>query len=231
MKKIWNYIVEFFRTEHEKMKDLTFKKKLEYIWEYYKVHIIVTVCIVAAGISLTKTIVAARAGGEVVFGVGIVNDDNVTSESMAYFTSGFGEYLGLTYGEQQVKAAPGYSVGNTGMEYAEVLSIMLMVDAGAGNVDAAICQADVIEYFYDNEEAAWIDLSTVLSAEKMAELADQLYYAKDPSGNNYPCGIYLEEGHIFTEAGLTLKEPMIAFPAGAQHADYIDDFVDYVLGD
>lgn len=230
MKKLWNYIVNFCRTEGAKMKGMTFKQKVEYIWEYYHVVIILGTLGIIAVVSLTTTIIKAHAGGEVVFGIGIVNDDMITEDEAAAVARDFGDYLGLVYGEQQVSSSS-YTVGAEDMEYGDVLSIILMVDAGAGNVDAAVCQADVIEYFRETDGGAWMDLRDILSEETLAELDDRLYYTTDFEGNTFPCGIYMGDSQLFAETSLSLTDPMIAFPIGAKHTDYMDDFVEYVFGE
>ena len=229
MKKLWNIIANFCRTEGAKMKGMTFKQKVEYIWEYYHVTIILVTIGIIAGVSLTTTIIKAHAGGEVVFGIGFVNDNIITEDDAKAAARDFGDYLGLVYGEQQVSSSS-YTVGAE-MEYGDVLSIILMVDASAGTVDAAVCQADVIEYFRETDGGAWMDLRNILSEKTLAELKDQLYYTTDYSGNTFPCGIYMGDSQLFAETSLSLTDPMIAFPIGAKHTDYMDDFVEYVFGE
>ena len=229
MKNLWDSIKNFFRTEGAKMKDMTFKQKAEYIWEYYRVAIIAVVGCLIAGISLTTTIIKAHAGGEVVFGIGYVNEDVLTEDEANAIAMDFGNYLGLVYGEECVSASS-YTVGSES-EYGDVLSIILMVDAGAGNVDAAVCEADAIEYFRDTDGGAWMDLRDILSEETLEKFSDQLYYTTDYEGKTFPCAIYLGDSFLFTESSLSLTDPLIAFPIGAKHTDYMDDFVEYVFGE
>ena len=47
--KIW--LKSFLSTEGAKMRDMTFKQKAQYIWEYYKLHIILTLVIVVMVLS------------------------------------------------------------------------------------------------------------------------------------------------------------------------------------
>lgn len=234
MKELWNNIrsavSEFCKTEWAKLKPMSFRDKMTYIWEYYKLHIIIGVSLIAMTISIATTIHKANAGGEVVFGVAIVNDMN-GHDAADQMAAEFGEYLGLVYGDQCVQANGGYSVGNTGMEYAEVTSILMMVDAGAGNVDVAICQENVLQYFDNVDDVVWMDLNDIIGADRVAELGDRIFYYKNAEGESFPCGIFIKDHPVLTAHSSTLKEPMIVFPAAAQHVDYMDDFVNYILGE
>ncbi len=229
MKKIWNFIVTALRQEKEKMRPLSFKQKLGYIWDYYRIPILIIATVVFVTVSLTSTLIKAHSGGKVVFGVGIVNDTIYGEDASESLAGGFGEYLGLVRGKQKVEANSGYRVGEYGGEYAEITSILMMVDAGAGSLDAVICQSDVIDYFDLSDDTAWTDLRTFLSEERLAEFDGQLYYTTDFTGNTYPCGIFLKDSPVLANTTLSLKDPMVAFPAGAIHTEYLDDFVDYLF--
>lgn len=229
MKKLLNTIIAACRREAEKLRPLTFRQKLQYIWDYYRVQIFLILFILFAGISLIKTIYKAHEGGTVVFGVGIVNNLDPDNTLVEYISSGFGEYLGLTYGKEQVSANSGYTVTWSGIEYEEITSLMLLIDASAGSVDAVICEEDVIEYFYTDDESAWRDLRTITDEETLSALEDRLYYTTDADGVPYPCGVYLSDTHLCTETSLTLEEPILVFAVAGVHDEYMGDFLDYAV--
>ena len=234
MKELWynirTAVSDFCKTEWAKLKPMTFQDKMVYIWEYYKLHIIIGAVLIASTISIATTVHKARAGGEVVFGVAIVNDMN-GNDAADQLAMEFGDYLGLVYGDQCVQANGGYSVGNTGMDYFEVASILMMVDAGAGNVDVAICQENTLKYFDTVDDVIWMDLNDIIGEDRVAELGDLIFYYKSPEGEDFPCGIYIKHHPVLAAHESTLKEPMIVFPAAAQHVEYMDDFVNYILGE
>lgn len=234
MKELWNIIrnavSDFCKTEWAKLKPMSFQDKMVYIWEYYKLHIIIGVTLLVMTISIATTVHKARAGGEVVFGVAIVNDIN-GQDSAEQLAMEFGDYLGLVYGDQCVQANGGYSVGNTAMDYYEVSSILMMVDAGAGNVDVAICQESALQYFDGVDDVIWMDLNDIIGEDKVAELGDLIFYYKSPEGEDFPCGIYIKDHPVLTANESALKNPMIVFPAAAQHVEYMDEFVSFILGE
>lgn len=228
LKHLWNSVVGFFRAEWEKIRHLSFKDKLSYIWEYYKVHILAISFLIFMVISVSVGIYNNRKGGEVVFGIGVVNDTNVSDDFSDELAANFGEYLGLTYGDQQVKVLTSYTVSDEPNEYQAVLNTVIFLDATAGDLDAVICQREVLEYFPPEQEP-WLDLSTVLDAETLEALSDRIFYRKDADGKEFPCGIYLTDNTVGTEVSLTLKEPILAVIGSALHTDYMDDLVDYIL--
>lgn len=230
LKNLWNSVVSFLRAEWEKIRPLPWKDKFSYIWEYYKVHLLIVAFVLYAFISVGVTIYNAHKGGEVVFGVGVVNDLSVPEEFSSQLAADLGEYFGLAYGDQQVNVQTNYTVSSEANEYQAILNTIIFVDASAGDVDAVICQKEVLEFFPASQEP-WLDLSTVLDAGTLEALSDRLFYFEGTEGNEFPCGIRLTDKTLGTESSLTLEEPYLAFAGSAVHADYIDDFVNYILAE
>lgn len=230
LKTAWNFIAERFHREVEKIRPLSPKEKLAYIWEYYKIHILIIAFVLYAIISLSISIYNNNKGGEIAFGIGIVNDATSADALKEPLALGFGEYLGLVYGEQQVNVNTSYTVSDEMSDYQAMLNTIMFIDASAGDVDVVVCQKDVVDYFSPEQEA-WLDIRTVLDEAIIEKLSDRLCYAKDTEGNKYPCGIYLPDATLGTESSLTLQDPILVFLTAGQHRDYLDDIVNYLFAD
>ena len=92
-KRIKKNIKNFFKTESAKLKKMTFGEKLNYIWSYYKVHIIVTIGFIVLAVSLGK-VVYRNIKYDSVFHCAMVNN-MLSIAQEEYIIEEFGNYLNI----------------------------------------------------------------------------------------------------------------------------------------
>jgi len=223
-------IANFFREEWAKLRPMTLKEKASYIWEYYKVHLLIIGLSLSLIISVGVSLYTEYKAGKIVFGIGIVNDSLAGDAIAEPLATGFAEYLGLAKGKERVHVNHGYSVNKGTSEEQAFLNILMFVDASTGDMDAAICQKDVLA-LYASDPEAWLDIRTFLDETTLEALSGRFCYAKDAEGNEFPCGLYLPDQSLNTDLSLTLKDPILVFLSAGQNRDYFDDLVYYLFDD
>ena len=171
----------------EKFNALTFRKKLEYIWEYYHWHFIVTVLVLIVAVSWISGIVRNR---EPLLELEMIN---------CYLASPEGEVLqpfieqeGLEYfdGAGVINKQIQVSSEDESQNYAGYQLLACVMAAGEGDL-----------FFWDDREpltplknGALVDLREILTEEELEKYRDILIYCPDTeTGEMYPCGLYLEE--------------------------------------
>jgi hypothetical protein len=167
-------------------KALSTKSKLQYIWDYYRWWIVLTVVCAVAVISLIHHYVTYR---EPALSIVMINSNHYDYSDTLPFHE-FLEYAGIDPTENEVEFAstPFFTDGaaissETYTDY-EVLGVQI----AAGDVDVFMGNGTV--YMNYVNEGALLDLSTVLSAEVLAEYADRLIYSDaDGTKEPYPCAI------------------------------------------
>ena len=167
------------------------KKKIEYIWDYYRWHIIITIAVVASVISLIHHYVTYV---DPLLNVIMIN----SYADMNYdIHEGFQEFFDQQGCELDIEDAVSISSNlyfteedteGTNYQYMQVLMAMI----AAGDQDLFFGTGDM--YLSYAEEGVLMDLSTLLSEETMAKYEDCLIYSTDNGESDpYPCAIELTD--------------------------------------
>ena len=168
---------ERFRT----FKQLSSKQKLQYIWDYYKIHIIVTVVLICAIFSIVKTVKHAGSVDLYVAYVNVAVDDKVTDE----FANSSGLIIS-SYKDLLITENP----SSENLEYAYASSMKLTSAISADRLDViigdsyAMAYANKAEYLVDIEDFVRANNPQLLDKLKPLFLLDNngKAYAIDVSG-------------------------------------------------
>ena len=193
--------------EKKKLKEMTFKKKCEYIWEYYKVHIIVTLIFILFSSSLGYSIYQNVKYDDILTSA-IINN-SMSDENRNYISNGFAEYYELDKESETILFDDTFHIDlDTPNEstYASTQKFAAMV--AAKSMDTTIADISFFENYAD--EGTFYDLSTLLPEDLYAQVEDYLYYAKDEEGKEKPFGLNLSSSHLVKGAGLYIKPPILS---------------------
>lgn len=206
-------------------KSLSAKAKIEYIWDYYRWHIIITVGVI---IAVTSTIHYYAAYQENVMNIVIVNAADPQQEA-ALGLDEFYELAGLNPadGEIYIDTSLVYSLdADDAMYYYNEQT--LLVRFAAGDMDVFIAPQQVFERYADNGYLA--DLSTLLSEEDVAKYADLFAYGTDLDTNtSIPCGIILEDNSWLTENHYYDGTCCIGITANTESPELALEFLQYIM--
>lgn len=167
------------------------KKKVEYIWDYYRWHIIITISVVAVMSSLIYN--------RVTYVDPLLNVIMINSYAdMNYdIREGFQEFLDQQGCELDIEDAVAISsnlyfveqdTDGTNYQYMQVLMAMI----AAGDQDLFFGTGDI--YLGYAEEGVLMDLSTLLPEETLEKYEDCLIYSTDNGESDpYPCAIELKD--------------------------------------
>ncbi|MCR5668026.1 MAG: hypothetical protein K6G05_03110 [Lachnospiraceae bacterium] len=172
-------------------KDLTTKKKLQFIWDYYKIHIIITAVIICSIFSIVKTIRNNASYDLYVAYINVATSDGFTDSIEDISDLKTDNYTDLLITEDPQ---------GQNLEYAYASSIKVMSAISAEKLDVVIADSYGIEYA--NQSDYLVDLNEFLGEEDASLLPtldpDFLY---DASGKAY--AIDVSELSPFKEAGYT----------------------------
>ncbi|MGN0142443.1 MAG: transporter [Roseburia sp.] len=161
------------------------KSKLQYIWDYYRWKILVTILLLAAAISLIHHYVTYR---DPVLTLIMINSNGYEYADTAPFDQ-FLDYVDIDSNEYDVEflSTPYFPEGSTNMGTYTDLEVM-GVQIASGSTDIFMGNGSV--YMDYLNQGALLDLSTVLPADILEQYADQLIYStSDGETAPYPCAI------------------------------------------
>lgn len=179
------------KKETSKFKQLDNKQKLQYIWDYYKIHIIATAAIICIIFSITSTILKNKAVDLYVAYINIVTTDELLSS--------IDDATGLSisnYTDMLITEDP----SGDDFQYAYASSVKLMSAISAGNLDIIV--ADSYGINMANSSEYLCNINDYLAKNNPA-LLNRLepYFLYDKSG--VPFAIDLSYSSLFNHAGFT----------------------------
>ncbi len=179
-------------------KALSNKAKVQYIWDYYRLHIIVGVAAVLIIGSVIHHFVTYR---EPLLNVIMIN----TSSGEATSSDGFNEFLdayGYDRKDNPVSVFGSLQFVDTGINLTETYSNyeVLSTMIAAGEEDLFFGTGDVfLDYA---KQGAFIDLRNILSDETLSKYEGSILYSTDDGETEeYPCAIELTDNEWLKENG------------------------------
>lgn len=179
-------------------KALSKKAKVQYIWDYYRLRILVIVLCTAAAISLIHHYVTYREPLLNVLMINTTSGDMTTDDGFDEFLDAYGydkkEYPVSLYGALYIPEEKDAAI-SAYQDY-EILSTMI----AAGDEDIFFGTGDVFLAYA--EQGAFTDLSNILSEETFEKYKDNMIYSTDDGESEpYPCAIEITDNEWLKKNG------------------------------
>lgn len=168
-------VADEIREEQKKaLSAMSFKEKLAYFWDYYKVHTIITIIVLACAISFIRQYMANKDYG---FYAALVNAHlaDSSSELSAVWAEEFQEYAQIDPDEYLVYIDTSISLSEgLDAQYALTNQEKMLAMLQAGIVNAVVGDTEVFERYARNEY--FYDLESLLSSEELEKFSSYFYY-------------------------------------------------------
>ena len=231
--RIKKYFKNFFKTEGEKLKKMTFSEKIKYIWGYYKIHIILTIGFIVLAVSLGK-VVYRNIKYDSVFHCAMVNN-MLSIEQEEYIIEEFGNYLNIDKEHETLTFDSGYMFmwDNSSFSDTNYTSRMKVASALAAQV-IDIFVADKTYIISAAPESQLYDLKEVLPADIYAAVEDKLFYTAGEDGVERAYAVDLSSSPYTynndRENGILYQEPpYYGIVINTEHLDSAIEFLKFIL--
>lgn len=213
------------KSEKEKLKDMPMKKKISYLWDYYRYHALFTILAVVFIFYVVYTFVKPKV--ETMLYAAII-DNTIDSEVWDEFQDEVTEYLELdTTSEDVVLNYSFYFKGDS--EYSMRMRQTFGVYLAATEIDLVIAPLSEFSGYVEND--FFTPLSDHLPTDLYSSLADKFYLAgtvDNPKVAAY--GIYLQDTKLYSEQSFPTEEPYIlGIVANANHKENAVKFIRYLF--
>lgn len=219
------------REERDKLKNMSVKDRLWYIWEYYKIPIIIAVVAVIFISSIGSAIYNNRfetALSCVIFNSSPAGETDSVDD---YFNQGFRQHIDLN---EDAKIEVDYSMSPTFDEssmneftYAQLAKITAMISSKS--LDVMIGNPETIDHF--GEMGGFVDLKEILPADVYDKLKEHLYFVTNQeTGENTACGLLIGNTDFCDKTGLIIDEPILTVMSNSTHTDTAVELIRYVFG-
>lgn len=212
--------------EKAKLKTMKASEKLDYIWTYYKLHML-GLLLVFGFFYLIGSIVY-NSSFETVASIAVINDRSMDDGKMDDWKAELETALGL--GRKQLVELQ-YGLSYTPQEtsefsYANMAKISALI--ASGSMDLVLTDPDTAALLAQND--AFMDVSEFVSAEQLASLeADGRI--KRPEGSDKQSAIELDSAYFADRAGIELKPCYLLVMANTKKLESVQTLLDYWLRD
>lgn len=212
------------QTEREKLREMSFKDKLSYIWEYYKLYIIGGI----AGIALIIYIIyTALTPSSIPQFYAALLDNTIDPAILEEYREGFSEYLELDPKRESVELNSSFYLNSKdqfSIGMSEVLSTLL----AAREIDVIIAPESTFSNyaFYGYMD----NLSEQLPTDIYSDLTEYFYISdteEDKEKNVY--GIYLTEAELFKNNADNSEPYILGIIPNAKHKGNAVEFIRYLF--
>ena len=221
---------ERLHEEAAKLKEMSFRDKFWYIWEYYKFPIIGVVIAVFLVGSIGSAMYNNRF--DTALSCAVLNSrydsDALTVDQ--YFNEGFRAFIGL---DENTKIDVDYSMSPTFDEsamneysYAELAKLTAMISSKG--LDVMIGRPDVIDHY--GEMDGFLNLEEALPPDLYEQVKDYLYPVTNAeTGQESFCGLRLEDTSFGEKTGLILDNPVLTVMSNSPHTDTAIQLIRYIF--
>ena len=237
---------EKIASEKAKMASMSRQEKIVYILDYYKVHILIAALLIALLTGIIWQVVFNNQ--ETVYQFAIINEE-MNPQNDAVMMESLSEYFGLDDRREELFVDSSYNIpyiyndqgqavnidGSLASDYSTYEKFFL--NMSSNSIDAAVMPEGFMTYC-NSLDRYYEDLTDIFSEEFLAQYEDRFCYSTDSSGEEYLCGLYTD-GTVFDasyfarSAGEEMVEAygrqVLAFPAGSQHTDRHEAFVQWIF--
>lgn len=214
---------EKLKEERKKLKSLTFPKKLEYIWDYYKPQM-AGILIILALIGMVVQIVQNK---QIVteLSAAVINAQ-AEEGSILRLHDGFVEYAGLGGSKQEVILDGGYQIHPESMDQMTMASeTKIMAAVSASSLDVMLMDEEAFDFYAKTD--MFLDLQSLFSEEEYKSLSSNMILSGE-DGTGKAWGLDVSESRKL-EGVFKDKPVILAVPSNANNTKNIQKFVQYLL--
>lgn len=215
------------KTEKEKLKNMSWKDRSWYIWEYYKIHMLILV--LAAGAVWVVGTMIYRQSFTTRLSIAIINDRSGGTSSSQKLEDGLRKALGC--GKKDLIEIDNSMFVNfdenqtSQVDYANIVKISTLV--ASKSLDVIIGDKSVIDHYAAMD--AFQNLEDYLPPELYQRIRDQVYSPKDSQGTAQPEAVSLEHTGFAGETGVVMNPPYLAVVANAPHKEAALSMIEYLF--
>ena len=213
------------REEQAKLKKMSFRDKLWYIWEYYKIHMLIG-CVILFFLYALGTIFYQKSFTTQLFFI-VMNDRSGSEADYEGLANEFKTRMG--YGKKDKVEVDSslyisFEESTSQLDYASLAKVTAIV--ASKDLDVLISDSPAVEHYASN--GAFLNLEEVLPADLWDMVKDDVYMAKDENGNSFPAAISLDDSYFHEKTGTQMEEAYFSLINNSTRTDTAFEFLRFL---
>lgn len=236
---------EKWKIEKEKLSHMSFKEKIGYIWEYYKLHMFIGLIILfflgAIGTGIYNSTFDTRLYCMVLNSPRSQQNFQVITEDFAHamgydgkkdqifvesMIGGFGDEKETAASTDPAATLDPNNLSDPMGDYTTVMKMTALISAK--ELDVVICDQEAFEY-YGKKMGAFYDLSSLLPGELAAQAEGHtVSLTVEETGQTITAGIDITETWFAEAVDLTMEPAYLCVVSNSQRTDAALDLIRYI---
>lgn len=224
-----NNIHDEIKEQRAKFKELSFKEKVQYIWQYYRLLIFAIILGALFVGSLAYSII--KNNYDTVCYIAVIDGKITGGENdKDVLSTEFTKYLGIDGKKTQIDMAYNFSLIEHEMDQeAYISSEKIYTMASTGSLDGYLAEYDYIDFFSSDREVFFYDLVDLFSEEELELLKDNIIYYTKENGEKTAIAVDITNAPKIKSTDLTIKRPCYGVVVSSKYPDNGADFIRYVF--
>jgi ABC-type molybdate transport system substrate-binding protein len=207
-------------TEKQKLRDMNNLGRLEYLWEYYKLHALIGILAIGVIIYIIYNIVTPNVVTQ--FNAAIINDP-IGEETWAKYETKFSDYLKLDPKTEQVLLNNSFYF-NAEAQYVANMQTALTTYVAANELDVIIAPESYFKNYTYTEYMS--KLSDELPTDIYSSLTDCMYLSDTEADSEKAVyGIYLNDTKLFKDKAINKDPYILGIVVNSKHKDNAVEFI------
>ncbi len=229
MKRLFDWLRNYIKKEYRKVRLMgSTRERVLYIWNYYKIEIIVFFGLIFLIVYFSVNISQGRKD-QLFFA--LFANTNVSLNDSSELHEDFAEYVGMDPKTEKIDFNSNSYFNPETTGYNEYYSAFVAY-VDSGELDVVVMEVEDIESL--GTQGRLLDLSNTELAGDIAEkYADRLLYAtpidEEYSTEPIPIGLDISDSILMTEYGIYPDDCAIGISAETSRLDMVETFLDYIL--
>lgn len=219
----------YFKNENTKLKELPLKKKIEYIWEYYKLWILGIAFLLVFIISIITTIINNPSEDSILYAAFL--NTTLTSKEDTSLDENFIKHLGLEDTDKYLTLDLSMFIDRESNDlYSMNSNQKLVALIAAAEIDVIV--SDENNFLSLAQGGGYYNLEEILSTELIEKYSSSFYYTKsEEDGKEHPYGISLHDNSIIKKDGIYPDNmiPILGIPANNTDPKMAVSFLEFLL--
>ncbi len=215
------------QTEKQKMSEMTFKEKITYFNNYYRITTLVIIAVIIALAYLAYSILTPKP--KTVLYAAVINSA-VEEQTAASLQTDFGKKLGIDPKTQEIMIDTTYFFGDDDnvSEYSISSQQKLGTYFYAGQIDVIIAPESAFANYA--HLGNFSKLSDELPTYLCTTLADSFYYSEtEDSTASSAYGVYLDGAKIYDKKGELIDKPVLGIVANSKYKQNAVEFIKFLF--
>ena len=203
------------------------KSRINFIWDYYKIHIIAVLTVIGLGLVLIISNIGRKDASMYV--VLLNNDSSLVECDPSIFDEELSK-SSLDLKGKTVDVNDKLSVGHEGNETVDIETMQILTALFTiSDLDLYVADKKYFDYFL--EDGGYCDLNKLIDKDLLNKLDEDLYYWENSKGQKILCGIILHNGSILHKAGYYHDDVIMGVVSNANNMEVAVEFIRQILID